>query len=137
MNETLEKIKNASGSQVYKWLRTLDQKRKNKEVVNNFKEYWEALFKRAKQININRYGDWEDACRKLDLVTEPNLNNKFHGDRMNIDLAPINGYPCQYTKEKIGKQFKSALMITNGKKNMMYLRSFGEITSKQLKGTFI
>jgi len=137
MNEAMEKIRTATGSQLYKFMRTIESKIKSGDKNPNLKEYWNACYDRAIELNKNKYGDWLDACRKLDLVAEPNIQNKFDNDRMNIDLASINGYPCQYTKEKIGKQFKSALMITNGKKNVMYLRNFGEVTSNQLKGTFV
>lgn len=133
--DILEQIKNGTGKQIYNLMRQIDKRRKDGENKPEFRAWWDACLERVKEISTTRFGDWEEAKNKLDMMGEPNIQ-LGEKNRISTSVEPINGYPCIYSKEKGQDGFKSRMYITNSKTNSMYLKEFGEVTEKQAKSIF-
>ena len=133
--EILEQIKSGTGKQIYNLMRQIDKRRKNGENKPEFRVWWHACLERAKEINATRFGDWEEAKNKLDVMSEPNMPFG-EKNRISFNVETINGYPCVYSKEKKQGDVKSRVYITNSKTNTMYLKEFGEVTEKQVRTIF-
>ena len=135
MMDILDKIKNGNGRQIYNLMKQIRQRNEDGDTRKDLKTYWYACFERAKELNAQKYGNWEEAMAILDSLSEPNV---CFGDqnRVSIYLKPIKGYPCVYCKEKNDKAISSRIYITNPIKNTMYLVDFTPATEKQARLIF-
>ena len=114
IEEITEMIKKATGRQLYHFMKV----KKNK-----FKEECKA---RAKELNKDRFGDWDDAKSQIQYMAKPEA--LYETD----DLLPINGYPVRYVTAK--KQ--SFLAIVNPKTNSAYLKYFNQDNNLKTDGMF-
>lgn len=110
---TEEMINNASGYPLFKFIGAL------KKNIGGFgwettSRFMKLCFARARELNLRRFGDWEEAIVEVNHMPEPQ-------ERESGSLLPIFGYPCQLI---IGK--RKCVMISNGKLNRAYIRDFGE-----------
>lgn len=128
--EILEQIKNGTGSQVFGLMKKIEGLRKAGKNKPEYDIWWKACMDRAREINRTRFGNWQDAMAKLDLVLEP-LVSFTDSKHIQMYLDPINGYPCVYSKTKNSKGIKSCVYITNPITNSMYLKRFGDVTAKE------
>lgn len=133
--DILDKIKHGNGRQIYNLMKEIKQRNESGDTRKDLKTYWYACLERVKELNTQRYGNWEEAMTLLDGLSEPNV---YFGDqnRVSIYLEPINGYPCIYCKEKKDKEISSRVYITNPMKNTMYLVEFTQATEKQARQIF-
>jgi hypothetical protein len=133
--QIIGQIKTATGKQIYTFLREMEKSIKEGKRNSNFFIWQNECYERARELIKNRYGDWEQAKNKLDMVREPNLE-KYENKLISMCLDDINGYPCVYSREKTKEGIKSCVYITNGKTNTMYLKHFGEVTHRQANEIF-
>jgi hypothetical protein len=110
---TEEMIATASG---YKLFHFIGQLKKNIGSLGweSTSRFMKLCFARAKELNFNRFGDWDQAIVEVNHMPEP---REFESQ----SLLPVLGYPCQLI---VGK--RKMVMISNGKLNKAYIRDFGE-----------
>lgn len=111
--EIEDRINSSSGYQLNKFFRKVFfgcLGNVTKEINAHFAK---ICMTRIKELNKDRFGDWEEAKINLDHLEEPN------GVYESTSLPPILGYPCEFI---IGKT-KRLLVINNGKTNSAYVRN--------------
>lgn len=84
-----------------------------------------VCYKRAVELNKNRFGDWEHA--KVEVNHMP---PQYYFESR--ELLPVMGYPCHFMFSKSG----SYLVLFNSKLNEAYMVGTGEVTTSQAKSIF-
>jgi len=59
--DILDKIKNGNGRQIYNLMKQIRQRNEDGDTRKDLKTYWYACFERAKELNAQKYGNWEEA----------------------------------------------------------------------------
>lgn len=110
--ETIEsKIARASGKQLWDFMRKLGHTW-NGVMVGDKHRLLKLCTQRARELNKNRYGNWEQAKVEVNHLSESTCQSP--------DTCPstILGYPFQFVSTKK----KNMMVITNPKLNVAYLR---------------
>lgn len=89
------------------------------DVGENRHKYLKLCYSRAKELNRDKFGSWEEAKTNLDHMEVPTGLYKTE------TMLPILGYPCQF----VVNDNKTSLVIFNGKLNLAYIRELGESVS--------
>lgn len=112
----LEQVKTLSGYQLFSVMK--QAKEKGNETV------FKACYERARQLNANKYGDWEQAKAVFEGLDFPDLPDQ---SRIVVkELTPINGYPV-YAHLILTVKFEvkhEYLAMVNGKLNTCVFRWF-------------
>lgn len=107
-----EMISKADGRQIFNFMVKLKKGIGSEDGIGNSGKYMKLCYQRAKELNKDRYGNWEYAKVELNHMPEP------QGIYKTESLLPVLGYPCEFVVSKE----KTQLVLINPKLNIAYVR---------------